>query len=118
MTGWLDFDAVLARPRPWRWHLEQCGIDVPPDATEADGHRAAVRLRRLILRHWADTGRMECITISAGARSGDGLIGVCATDTLPDLHSHGGSPVRVIPRRTWPPVADVDEMPGQRTLPL
>ena len=116
MTGWLDLDDVLIEARPWRWHMEQCGIEVPPDATESEGHRAAVNLLQLILRHWADTGQQEYITISMGVRAGDGLIGVHATDTLPDLHSHGGSPVRVIPRRTWPMVADIDEMPSQMSL--
>lgn len=121
MTDVLDLDEVMATPaRPWRWHLAQTGpldimpVDVPDDATEADGHRAALTLRELILKHWEENGEQECILLEMPSTRS--LFGVTASDTLPE-HNAAGGHTRVIPRHVWPLVADPPDVPdGQMAM--
>lgn len=117
MTDWLDWDrAVGPSSRPARWHLAQVGIEVPDDATEQECWQAAMNVRELILRWWADTGQQEHILIESPSMHSQGGQ-VSATTVLPDLHAIGDNPTRVIPRRTWPLVDPLPDVPtGQMRL--
>lgn len=102
MTQWIDLEDVVGRASfPWRWHLERCGIEIPDDATEEEGHAAAMNLRELILRHWEQTGMQSYIGLedpNMHSHGGNPTV----TRVLPDLAAIGGGPTRFIPRYHWP----------------